>query len=74
MSYTTTATENTLKKWEREYFKEYVRESGFKPYMGTGSTNPFVVKKQLIEGGQVISIPLVYALTGDGLQRRRMPL
>lgn len=66
MSYTTTATENTLKKWESTYFKEYVRESGFLPYMGTGPTNPFVVKKQLIEGGQVISIPLVYALTGDG--------
>jgi len=66
MSYTTTATENTLKKWETNYFKEFVRESGFMPYMGTGSTNPFVVKKQLIDGGQVISIPLVYALSGDG--------
>jgi hypothetical protein len=66
MSYTTTDSANTLKKWETNYFKEFVRESGFMPYMGTGSTNPFVVKKQLIEGGQVISIPLVYALTGDG--------
>lgn len=64
MAYTTPATELILKKWETSYFKEYVRESGFMPYMGAGPNNPFVVKKQLIQGGQVITIPLVEALTG----------
>ena len=66
MAYTTVADPLILKKWERNYFKEYVRESGFMPYMGTGQNNPFVVKKQLIDGGQVITLPLVHALAGDG--------
>lgn len=55
-----------LEKYERRYFSEYVRESGFKAYMGEGVNNPFVVKRQLIEGGQVINIPLVAALKGSG--------
>ena len=67
MSYTTPATELILKKWETDYFSEYVRESGFMPYMGAGSNSPFVVKKQLIQGGQVITIPLVEALTGNNV-------
>lgn len=65
MAYTTPSTELILKKWETDYFAEYVRESGFAPYMGTGTNNPFVVKKQLIQGGQVITVPLVEALTGN---------
>lgn len=67
MAYTTPTTDLILKKWETQYFKEYVRESGFNPYMGTGTNNPFVVKRQLIQGGQVITIPLVSALTGDNV-------
>ncbi len=67
MSYTTPATELILKKWETNYFKEYVRESGFMPYMGTGPNNPIVTKRQLIQGGQVITIPLVEALTGNNV-------
>lgn len=67
MAYTTPATGNILKKWETDYFAEYVRESGFNPYMGTGTNNPFVVKRQLIQGGQVITIPLVSALTGNNV-------
>ena len=67
MAYTTPATELILKKWETDYFAEYVRESGFMPYMGSGTNNPFVVKKQLIQGGQVITIPLVEALTGANI-------
>lgn len=67
MAYTTPATGNILKKWETDYFSEYVRESGFNPYMGTGTNNPFVVKRQLIQGGQVITIPLVSALTGNNV-------
>ncbi len=66
MSYTTVADPLILKKWERNYFKESVRESGYLPYMGPGNTNPIVVKKQLIEGGQVITMPLVSALKGNG--------
>ena len=67
MAYTTPATELILKKWETAYFKEFVRESGFMPYMGTGTNNPIVVKRQLIQGGQVITVPLVEALTGENI-------
>lgn len=56
-----------LQKWERDYLKEFVRESGFNPYMGKGTNNPIIVKRQLIKGGQVINIPLVSALTGSGV-------
>ena len=66
MAQTTIAEPLILKKWERNYFKESVRESGFLPYMGPGNTNPIVVKKQLIEGGQIITLPLVSALRGAG--------
>lgn len=65
MAYTTANAPN-LEEWERSYFKEYIRESGFKPYMGTGSNMPFVTKNQLIKGGQVIHIPLIMALRGAG--------
>lgn len=67
MALTTTATASTLEQWERSYFEEYVRESGFKPYMGAGSNKPFVVKRQTVNGGQVIHIPLVMALRGSGV-------
>lgn len=67
MALTTTATANTLEQWETAYFRESVRESGFKPYMGEGSQKPFVVKNQLIRGGQVIHIPLVMALRQAGV-------
>lgn len=66
MASTAINTNSQLKKFERSYFKEFVRESGFKPYMGSGALNPFVVKRQLISGGQVINIPLVSSLQGSG--------
>lgn len=67
MALTTTATASTLEQWETSFFSEFVRESGFKPYMGEGSQKPFVVKNQLIRGGQVIHIPLVMALREQGV-------
>lgn len=67
MALTTTAAASTLEQWESAYFEEYVRESGFKAYMGPGSTKPFVVKRQLTKGGQVIHIPLVSALREKGV-------
>lgn len=66
MAETTINTLSQLKKYEQRYFAEYVRESGFNPYMGAGVNSPFVVKRQLVDGGQVINIPLVSALNGDG--------
>ncbi len=66
MANTSIASANILEKWERNFFREYVRESGFNPYMKASVTAPFVVKRQLISGGQQINIPLVKALSGNG--------
>lgn len=66
MALSTVNTGSQLKKYERNYFREFIRESGFAPYMGTDVNNPFVVKNQLVEAGQVINIPLVVSLNGDG--------
>lgn len=66
MAETTVATENELVKFQRDFYKEYVRESGFMPYMGSSFNNPFVVQKDLLSGGRDINIPLVNALQGEG--------
>jgi hypothetical protein len=66
MALTTTATASTKEEWETAFFEESIRDSGFKPYMGRGASNPFVVKNQLIQGGQVVHIPLVMALREAG--------
>lgn len=66
MALTTTATASTKEEWEASFFSEFVRESGFKPYYGSGANMPFVYKNQLIKGGQVVHIPLVMALRQSG--------
>lgn len=58
---------NELQKWDSKFFSEYVRYSGFVPYMGTGSNNVIVVKKELASGGKTINIPLIGAATGAGV-------
>lgn len=52
----------------KKYFAEYVRQSGFKPYMGTGEGSIIVAKYELQEeSGKTINIPLVLRLTSDGV-------
>lgn len=53
-------------KWESEYWTEYVRESGFKPYMGKGVNSIIQTKRELTEGGKDLILPLVGALKGRG--------
>jgi hypothetical protein len=54
-------------KWVSSYFKEYVRESGFRPYMGAGSNAVFHVNRELVGGGKTVRIPLVTRLKGPGV-------
>lgn len=56
-----------VKKYLSKYFTEYVRESGFKPYMGTGTGSVIQVKRELVPGGKSIGIPLVGRLKGAGV-------
>lgn len=62
------ATALEKQKWISSYFKEYVRESGFKGYMGKSSNSIIVTKYELQEeAGKTINIPLITRLTGDGV-------
>lgn len=55
-------------KWIKDYFKEYVRESGFRGYMGRSSSSIIVTKHELeSEAGKTINIPLITRLTGNGV-------
>lgn len=54
--------------WRKDYLKEYVRESGFMPYMGRGPTSIIMAAYELQEqAGKTINIPLITRLTGSGV-------
>jgi N4-gp56 family major capsid protein len=68
MSEVTLASTLEKQKWITDYFKEYVRESGFAGYMGRGPTSIIIGKYELQEeAGKTINIPLIVRLTGDGV-------
>lgn len=67
MTTTTLATASQVQKWESQYFAEYVRESGFMPYMGKSVNMPICVKYELTSGGKTINLPLITRLTGNGV-------
>ena len=60
------STDLDLLKWQSEYWMEYVRESGFKPYMGASVNSIIQTKRDLIDGGKDLIIPLVASLKGRG--------
>jgi N4-gp56 family major capsid protein len=66
----TTVLSNDLKvqKWLETYFAEYVRNSGFLPYMGRGTDSVIHIRNELVSSGQVVNIPLVSALSGAGVE------
>lgn len=54
--------------WLKNYFAEYVRASGFKPYMGTADSSIIIAKYELQEeAGKTINIPLITRLTSAGV-------
>jgi len=54
--------------WNKDFFAEYVRESGFKPYIGRKPNSIIVAKYELQEeAGKTINIPLILRLTSDGV-------
>lgn len=54
--------------WLKNYFAEYVRATGFKPYMGKGDGSIIIAKYELQEeAGKTINIPLITRLTGAGV-------
>jgi N4-gp56 family major capsid protein len=54
--------------WRKDYLKEYVRESGFKPYMGSSPTSIIFSLMELQEqAGKTINVPLITRLTSAGV-------
>lgn len=56
-----------VQKWLSRYFSEYVRTSGFLPFMGTGTSSVIQVKRELTSGGKSVNIPLITRLKGAGV-------
>jgi len=56
-----------LTKWQRDFMKSYVRESGFAPYMGTSEMDIIHVKNDLRSDGYTIRIPLLLDLQSEGV-------
>lgn len=67
MASTTVLSGLELIKWQQKFMREYVRDSGFQPYMGTELTNIICVKNDLESDGYTIRIPLVGRLKGNGV-------
>ena len=67
MAVTQLATDLQVQKWLKSYFAEYVRTSGFLPYMGRGSNSVIQTKYELTSGGKSINIPLVTRLKAAGV-------
>ena len=55
--------------WSKDYLAEYVRESGFLPYMGRKKTSVIVSMYELAsESGKTINVPLITKLTAAGVR------
>lgn len=76
MAETTLATTSQVQKWKKEYFMEYVRMSGYKPYMTNADLNKggIILTKfeELQESGKIVNVPFIGRLksstgvTGNG--------
>jgi len=62
------ASASERQKWVTNYFEEYVRNSGFKPYMGRTNNSIIISKYEMTEeAGKSINIPLITRLKGTGV-------
>ncbi len=71
MATTTTPADLIEIRYRREYWREYVRQSGFMPYMGAGNEGIKAVihtAYETTQSGKSLTIPLVSALRGGGVR------
>lgn len=71
MATTTTPADLIEIKYRRQYWREYVRQSGFSPYMGgdeNGVKSIIHAAYELTSSGKSLTIPLVSALRGGGVR------
>jgi N4-gp56 family major capsid protein len=65
MAETTVPAGLTVQQWDSKYFKEYLSNNWFKPFMGTGSSKMIQVKEDLTtKPGDSVTFQLVNKLTG----------
>lgn len=67
MADTTLATASQLQRWNADFYAEYVRDSGFKPYMGRSAMSIIHAKYELTPAGKAVNMPLITRLTGAGV-------
>ena len=56
-----------LIKWQSKFMREYIRDSGFDPYMGEGLDSIICVKNDLTSDGYTARFPLISRLKGAGV-------
>lgn len=67
MANVTTLSGLDLTKWRPKFIGEYIRDSGFEPYMGDSEMDIIHVVNDLQTDGYTIRIPLMGRLQGDGV-------
>jgi N4-gp56 family major capsid protein len=68
MALTRASTGLTPQQWDAKFFKEYVQENVFKPYMGTDINSIIQVKRDLTSmKGKTVTFALVNRLKGAGV-------
>ena len=67
MAVTTVQANNQIIKWRTDVYREWRRGNLFSPYMGEAATSIIQVTRELRDGGDVLSVPIVGALRGPGV-------
>lgn len=67
MALTEVETNNKLLKFQKQIYREYVRDNLFSPYYGTGLTAIFRNTYEMKSGGEQMNIPLVERLSGTAI-------
>jgi N4-gp56 family major capsid protein len=68
MTLSTVASANTVKQWDADFYREYIRANRFSRYQGTDSNAIIQLKEQLTKKpGDALTISLVAALSGAGV-------
>ncbi len=68
MTITTVAAANTVKQWDSDFYREYIRANRFSRYQGTDANAVIQLKEELTKKpGDALTISLVKALSGAGV-------
>lgn len=68
MTLSTVATANTVKQWNYDFYREYIRANRFARYQGTDANAVIQLKEDLTKKpGDALTISLVKALSGAGV-------